>query len=455
MKTKFLIAILAFITIISACRKKPELESPPTITDAAFTYTPSPESDNILVFTANKKDAISQWDFGNNTKGEGISAKGVYPYKGTYTVTHSVFTNGGNISTTSEVVIANDDFSLLSSPEIVSLTGGIAGVGYKTWVIDSSRDGHFGVGPHPASAAGLVPEWYSAKAFEQATVDMYNDRYTFHLQGFKFDMKTQGVVFIDDLAASEFPGSYPTPPPADNYNAPLPDQLNENWNFVEEDGITYLTTSGKSFIGFYAGVRKYQVLNIEENELSLRYVDANASGPQLAWYLRLVPEDYQSNPDTSGGPDPVDTNSYNLPIDFETIKPVFSAFDKSTDSIIPNPFKTGINTSDFVLESEKGDQNWSGVFVNIKTKFDFSTKKTITLKVYAPKTGKFLVKLEDQANSLINTEVEVNVTQANTWEEISADFSAADPGKYNRLTLIPGWNEPNSGTYYIDDIDQK
>ena len=29
--------------------------------------------------------------------------------------------------------------------------------------------------------------------------------------------------------------------------------------------------------------------------MSLRYVDANASSPALAWYLRLVPEGYQGD----------------------------------------------------------------------------------------------------------------------------------------------------------------
>lgn len=246
MKTKFIITIFALITFVTACKKKPSLESPPTTEDAAFSVTPSAETNNIVIFTAFKKDAVSQWDFGNSTKGEGISSKGAYPYKGTYTVTHTIYTQGGNISTSKEVIIENDDLTLLSSPNIVNLTGGINGKGYKTWVIDSSRDGHFGVGPNPASPAGLVPEYYFAKAFEQATVDMYNDRYTFRLEGFNFDMVTRGVVFIDDLAAAEFPGSFPTPPPAENYNAPLGDQLGENWEFIDEDGITYLTTSGKS-----------------------------------------------------------------------------------------------------------------------------------------------------------------------------------------------------------------
>ena len=84
--------------------------------------TPSAETNNIIIFTASKKDAVSQWDFGNSTNGEGVSSKGAYPYKGTYTVTHTIFTQGGNISNSKEVIIENDDLTLLSSP-LTSLIG--------------------------------------------------------------------------------------------------------------------------------------------------------------------------------------------------------------------------------------------------------------------------------------------------------------------------------------------
>ena len=76
MKTKFIITIFALITFITACKKKPALESPPTIADAEFSVTPSAETNNIIIFTAFKKDAVSQWDFGNSTNGEGVSSKG-------------------------------------------------------------------------------------------------------------------------------------------------------------------------------------------------------------------------------------------------------------------------------------------------------------------------------------------------------------------------------------------
>ena len=227
------IAVLIGLFSVSCKKKKAELGVAPAFEDAEFTYAPSAESPNIIQFTAAKSGSIIVWDFGNGTAAKGKTARAIYPLKGSYLVKITVFTKGGSVTMNKEITIAEDDLTLLGSPDIVNLTGGISGLGFKTWVIDSSRDGHFGVGPNPASAAGLVPEYYFAKAFEQREVDMYNDRYTFYLEGFSFDMTTKGVVFIDDLAVGDYPGSYPSP--ADNYNAPLEDQLNENWNIVEED----------------------------------------------------------------------------------------------------------------------------------------------------------------------------------------------------------------------------
>ena len=157
-----------------------------------------------------------------------------------------------------------------------------------------------------------------------------------------------------------------------------------------------------------------------------------------------------------GGPvEPVDTNTFALPIDFEIIKPIVTGFDESTDSIIPNPFKSGLDSSDFVLETTKGIQNWSGIFINHRGKMNFSTKKSISLKVYAPKTGDFIIKLEDKAINTNSEEIIVPITKANEWVEISADFSSTTPGLYDRITLIPAWNDPNAGTFYLDDIEQK
>ncbi len=456
MRLRIFISTLLATALLVGCKKDaPELGEAPTAADAEFTYTPSSETPNILNFTAtNASEQIMVWNFGNGTGGVGKTAKGVFPLKGDYTVQLTVFQRGGSVTSSKVITIMEDDLSLLNSPNIVNLTGGIDGKGYKTWVMDSSRDGHFGVGPNPSSALGNIPEYYSAEPFQQAAMDMYNDRYKFYLNEFKFDMITQGKAFSDNLAKDEFSSSIPTS--GEDFQVVLEDQLDENWNLLTEDGITYLTVTGKTFLGFYAGTRKYQILKLSENELSLRYVDANA--PELAWYVRFVPDGFAGVEDTTdnGGGNTDTLPKYTLPIDFETVQPDWEQIENQTDSIVANPDSSAVNPSDSVLLTEKGPIDWSGLYIDMKDAFDFSTKKSIALKVYAPKTGKFLIKIENNKNSGQFQEIEVNVTKTNEWEEISADFSSiATPGIYNRLVLIPAWKDPNAGTFYIDDIEQK
>jgi len=450
----YIIILLVGLISTSCKKKKPELGAAPTMEDAQFTFAPTAESPNIIQFTATKSGTVAVWDFGNGTSAKGRTVKATYPLKGSYLVKITVFSRGGSVTLNKEISIAEDDLTLLNSPDIVNLTGGVDGQGYKTWVIDSTRVGHFGVGPNPASAAGFVPEWYSAEPLQQGAMDLYNDRYTFYLEGFQFDMKTQGRVFVDHRAIGEFSSTSPTS--GEDFTAVLDDQLDENWNLIDEEGTKYLSTTGKSFIGFYAGTRKYQILKLGENELSLRYVDANASSPALAWYLRLVPLGYK------GIDNPVDTvdkepelTKYSLPIDFEIEKVNFEVIEEQTDTIVANPDTAG-NSSAWVLETEKGTADWSGVFIDLKDKLDFSIKKTISLKVYSPIAEDFLIKIEDsKSNNSIFVEKFIAVTTTNKWVEITADFSGTAAGTYDRLVLIPGWKKPSSGKYYLDDIEQK
>ena len=159
-----------------------------------------------------------------------------------------------------------------------------------------------------------------------------------------------------------------------------------------------------------------------------------------------------------GGQDPINTSTLTLPIDFEDGSDTsqWEAFGESTLAVVDNPQTGGINSSSKVLETVHGSETWAGVFVNLKDKFDFmSGNPTITLKVWAPATGNFKVKMENFAKPTENTEKDITVDTANEWVEISVDFSDIDASKFDRLVLFPGWDVSNAGTFYLDDISQK
>jgi len=102
-----------------------------------------------------------------------------------------------------------------------------------------------------------------------------------------------------------------------------------------------------------------------------------------------------------------------------------------------------------------GNETCAGLFVNLSSKLNFSSNKTITLKVWAPATGDFRIKLENSAATTQFIEKDVTVSKANEWVEISIDFSDATADVFDRLVLFPGWGVANAGTFYLDDISQK
>ena len=277
------LAFLSVIVIFVACQKEDRsLGDPPTAADAEFTYAADAQSDNIINFTATNQEVQCVWDFGNGVSKKGNNVTAEYPYAGTYTVKLTIFAKGGSISSMQDIIIAQDDLSLLSNPVYGFLTGGTAGPGFKTWYIDSLASGHMGVGPDPESGLGAVPEWWAAGANEKPNTGLYSDRYTFRLTGFGFDMVTNGNVYVHNTLAASFPGAYQN---LGDFTAPYSDQIGESWSLDEAENA--LTISNNAHIGFFTGVRVYRILEISDTTISLQYGHHEGG---FNWYAKLRSE---------------------------------------------------------------------------------------------------------------------------------------------------------------------
>lgn len=448
---KYLIIIISLLVIgaISCKKEEFELEDAPLKSDAVFTYNTSAESDNLINFKATISNGLAVWDFGNGFTAKGNAVTGTFPRKGTYTVSLTIFTQGGSASTSQDIVIVNDDFSLLDDPLFTFLTGGIDSINGKTWVIDSAYGGHFGVGPNPSSALGNTPEYYAAMANEKSGVGLYNDEYVFRISGFGFDMANKGDIYVTTDHKDKYPGSFQN---KGDYTAPFPEQLNETWKMTFDAGSdTTIEISGAAFIGMDTDVKTFQILSITEDELSLRYL--HGGNPALAWYLRLVRKGYDSG---SGGGGGGGSTGASLPIDFESNPPTFEFFGGSTADVIANPDSRGINTSTMVLETVHGNEVWAGVAVELANKLDFATDSFIVVKIWSPTAGATLrIKLEDKANSNTSIEADINIPVAFTWIERKINFGViAASGTFDKLALFPGWDVANAGTFYLDDVKQ-
>ena len=442
MNSKIFVWILLVAMVISCKEDLPKLSEPPTQSEAVFTYTPTAETKNKIVFTNGSSAFLKKWDFGNGTIAQGDNVTGVFPLKGSYTVKLIVFTAGGSATSTQTIVIDNTDFTLLDIPVYNLLTGGATNVAGKTWVIDATRDGHFGVGPNPSDATlGDVPNYYSANANDKVGTGLYDDEFTFNLIGFKYIQKTNGDVYINNKYGADFPGSFDN---LGDKTAPFTAPTNLTW-VISGNNNEILTISPGGFIGYYSGVSTYKIVSLSENEVIIRALDAK--DPTLAWYQRLIPKGYVP-------PTPPPTYS-TLPIDFETVKSPFVGFEGATYDVVSNPSSTGINTSGKVGKYVKGtQQSYAGIQTDFATNLDFTSNSTLQMKIYSPVSGRALLKLESTTNTTTTQQVFANITQVNQWQLLSFDFTGAPTNTFNRISIFFDYDNNNGGTFYFDDIVQ-
>jgi hypothetical protein len=152
-----------------------------------------------------------------------------------------------------------------------------------------------------------------------------------------------------------------------------------------------------------------------------------------------------------------------LPLSFEssTLNYDFTNFGGGTATVVDNPFKSGINTSNKTAKMVKNPpEGWGGSYLTLASPIDFSTKKYLKLKVYSPRVGaKVLLKVENLTNGGIAYEKEVATTTANAWEELTYDYTAINTANsYQKVVLIFDLGTPGDGsanfTWYFDDIMQ-
>lgn len=174
------------------------------------------------------------------------------------------------------------------------------------------------------------------------------------------------------------------------------------------------------------------------------------------------------------------------PITFETTGPSFNEDDelnatnpngtwgrfgetgesKITVSYADNPSKSGINTSDRVIQvSEPSDvQSWAGFFFNLEEPVNFpSGEEAISVQFYSPGANhNVLLKLEDQlSNDDENKKSSGDLfatTEGAGWETLIFNVPEKDgvrSGIYNRITMILGYGVTNDSqtTYQVDNFD--
>jgi hypothetical protein len=140
--------------------------------------------------------------------------------------------------------------------------------------------------------------------------------------------------------------------------------------------------------------------------------------------------------------------------DFECNRNATYAGDWTSISVVNNPAPSGDNNSPKVMRWEDPSgpgTEFSNFQVDYQNPIDLSTRNQFSLKLWSPKPGRLLLKIEGGVSA---KEVEFQVTELNKWVEYSVDFSTeAGEGHKKIVVFINAFVPGGPGdVYFVDDI---
>lgn len=158
-------------------------------------------------------------------------------------------------------------------------------------------------------------------------------------------------------------------------------------------------------------------------------------------------------------PGPAAPTLVTLPINFESgyADTDFLNFSGGITTIVANPAKTGINTSDTVAQLIRyGGDIWAGSKILLANDLDFSTMWYISMKVYttAPVGTRIKLQLEEPTGM---ESLDALTTVSGTWETLSWSFYG-QPTRFNRIAFLFDFGKVGNGsatsTFLFDDLLQ-
>lgn len=210
-----------------------------------------------------------------------------------YRLTVVVYGAGGAATTVTKDITVESVFT--PDPELVA---NLIGSGSKSWVVDKSVPGHFGVGPWDDASTG--PEWWSAGVNEKeaSAPCFYTSKFTFSQTGSDYTL----TVDSPDGAFTKTGGDLTSLPgiPDSGAEGCYTEYSGGSSNFSlvpSSTGIPSDTPSTKTsieligndtFIGYGAVQKEYEILEITSEYLYLR-VQGYGVESGNAWYIKLTP----------------------------------------------------------------------------------------------------------------------------------------------------------------------
>ena len=301
--SKLFLSFLATAILLSSCKEKEyvlgDLKAPTnlvitTVVKGTTTATPNGDGSGDVTFTLSAENALSykiDYDATNSLDlvylPTGTTTK-KYTTLGTntYKVTAVAYGRGGTSTTITKDITVQSNFTP-DAAVVANLTGGSS----KTWIVDKSVAGHFGVGPWSGS---IVPEWWAASVNEKVTAAP-----CFYTSGFKFTAvsatsytlqvttpdgaftKTGGNATLAGIPGSGDEGCYAYAGGTSNFSF-IP--AGSAVPAANSTRTSILLAGTNTFIGYGSLQKEYEILSISATAMYLR-VQGTETGN--AWYLKL------------------------------------------------------------------------------------------------------------------------------------------------------------------------
>jgi hypothetical protein len=258
------------------------------------TATPNGDGSGDVTFTVSAENALSykiDYDATNSLDlvylpTGTITKKYTTLGTNTYKVTAVAYGRGGTSTTITKDITVQSNFTP-DAAVVANLTGGSS----KTWIVDKSVGGHFGVGPWTGS---IVPEWWAASVNEKVTAAP-----CFYTAGFKFTAvsaasytlqvttpdgaftKTGGNATLAGIPGSGDEGCYAYAGGTSNFSF-IP--ASSAVPAANSTRTSILLAGTNTFIGYGSLQKEYEILSISATAMYLR-VQGTETGN--AWYLKL------------------------------------------------------------------------------------------------------------------------------------------------------------------------
>jgi hypothetical protein len=486
------VALMALI--IAACSPQEfddnSLGSPDTITEdqITFTATPSAESANKIIFTHTSQLKIPYavfWDLGNGTTGKGDVITGVYPMKGNYTVKITVYAPDGAATTkTQDILLENNDFSLVSSPVYVKLTGGVDNTDGKTWVFDrynnyakevadaTGKDigGHIGLGQENGGYQG----WWKAGPNDKdgGLNHHYEFELTFKQVGMQLIIKNNGKGNGRSACCSSYPDYAEISGDEGEFTY---SGGSYSFSINESEGANpTLTVPDNAILGYYVCNNTYEII-YQTDEVIALYTQGNG----FDWVYVFIRKDLNvATP-------PVVKEPAAIPLseDFEgeeaSVAFVQDMMGGRSAAGYSNPAPVPINESAKVFLYQKSGEFYSNLFfVASDYLFDLTEQHTIKMKVYIPSYNDYdteygvagdwiankkllpqvAVKLQNSSLGGNAWETQKEIVKADLekdkWLELEFDFSeVADRTDFDKIVIQFGMEgHAGPGIFFLDDF---